>query len=88
MMRTNISRGYATPDAIQIAKRTNGIPSTQAHDNPCPVGQSPAGKLLASYPVGGDRVTNLAWRGNSLYVTVAGKVGAIYRLDVNVRGSP
>jgi sugar lactone lactonase YvrE len=49
---------------------------------------SPAGKLLASYPVGGDRVTNLAWREKSLYVTVAGKVGAIYRLDVNVRGAP
>jgi gluconolactonase len=49
---------------------------------------SPAGKLLASYPVGGDRVTNLAWWEKSLYVTVAGKVGAIYRLDVDVRGAP
>jgi gluconolactonase len=49
---------------------------------------SPTGKVLASYPVGGDRVTNLAWREKSLYVTVAGKVGAIYRLDVNVRGAP
>jgi gluconolactonase len=47
-----------------------------------------AGKLLASYPVGGDRVTNLAWHEKSLYVTVAGKVGAIYKLDVDVRGSP
>lgn len=42
----------------------------------------------ASYPVGGDRVTNLAWYEKSLYVTVAGKAGAIYRLDVNVRGAP
>jgi sugar lactone lactonase YvrE len=49
---------------------------------------SPGGKLLASYPVGDDRVTNLAWHEKSLYVTVAGKAGAIYRLDVNVRGAP
>jgi gluconolactonase len=49
---------------------------------------SPAGKWLASYPVGGDRVTNLAWREKSLYVTVAGKAGAIYRLDLDVRGAP
>jgi len=45
------------------------------------------GKVLASYPVGGDHVTNLAWREKSLYVTVAGKARAIYRLDVNVRGA-
>jgi sugar lactone lactonase YvrE len=25
-----------------------------------------AGKVLASYPVGGDRVTNVAWRDKSL----------------------
>jgi gluconolactonase len=49
---------------------------------------APAGKVLASYPVGGDRVTNLAWWDRSLYVTVAGKAGALYRLDVNVRGAP
>jgi gluconolactonase len=48
---------------------------------------SPDGKLLASYDGGGDRVTNLAWWGKSLYVTVAG-AGAIYRLDVGVRGAP
>jgi gluconolactonase len=48
---------------------------------------SPAGKLLASYAVGGDRVTNLAWWKKSLYVTVAGKAGAIYRLDVGVQGA-
>jgi sugar lactone lactonase YvrE len=46
----------------------------------------PAGKLLASYFAGGDRVTNLAWWDRSLYVTVAG-AGAIYRLDVGVRGA-
>jgi gluconolactonase len=49
---------------------------------------SPAGRVLASYPVGGDRVTNLAWHETSLYVTVAGRAGAIYRLDVHVRGAP
>jgi hypothetical protein len=43
--------------------------------------------LLASYPVGGDRGTNLAWWETSLYVTVAGKAGAIHKLDVNVRGA-
>jgi gluconolactonase len=42
---------------------------------------SPEGKLLASYPAGGDRVTNLAWWKSSLYVTVAGQ-RSIYRLDV------
>jgi len=49
---------------------------------------SPGGKLLVSYPVGVDRVTNLSWWERSLYVSVAGKAGAIYRLDVNVRGAP
>lgn len=48
---------------------------------------SPAGKVLSSYPAGGDRVTNLAWWEKSLYVTVAGP-GAIYRLDVGVHGAP
>jgi hypothetical protein len=46
---------------------------------------SPQGKLLASYPAGGDRVTNLAWWDKSLYVAGA---GAIFRLDVGVRGAP
>jgi sugar lactone lactonase YvrE len=45
---------------------------------------SPAGKLLASYPVG-ERVTNMAWSGKSLYVTVAGQ-HSIVRLDVGLRG--
>ncbi len=43
--------------------------------------------MLASYPVGDDRVTNLCWWEKSLYVSVAGKAGAIYKLDVNVRGA-
>ena len=34
-----------------------------------------------------DRVTNLGWWEKSLYVTVAGRAGAIYRLDVKVRGA-
>ena len=42
------------------------------------------GRLLASYPVG-DRATNLCWRGESVYVTVAG-LEAIVRLDAGVRG--
>jgi sugar lactone lactonase YvrE len=48
---------------------------------------SPDGTPLASYPGGGDRVTNLAWWDRSLYVTVAGQ-HAIYRLDVGCRGAP
>ncbi|MDE2765529.1 MAG: SMP-30/gluconolactonase/LRE family protein [Chloroflexota bacterium] len=43
-----------------------------------------AGRLLASYPVG-DRATNLCWRGESVYITVAG-LEAIVRLDAGVRG--
>lgn len=41
-------------------------------------------RVLASYPVG-DRVTNLCWWGDSLYVAVAGS-GRIVRLSVGVRG--
>ncbi len=44
------------------------------------------GKLLQSYPAGGDQVTNLCWWGTSLYVTVAGQ-HSIHRLDVGVRGA-
>jgi sugar lactone lactonase YvrE len=51
--------------------------------SPSPEGD---GKLLASYPVGGDRVTNMAWWGKSLYVTVAGQ-HSIVRLDVGIRGA-
>ena len=43
-----------------------------------------AGLVLASYPVG-ERVTNLCWWGDSLYVTVAGS-GSIVRLPVGVGG--
>ncbi len=45
-----------------------------------------SGELLADYPMGGDRVTNLCWRGTSLYVTVAGR-HSIERLDVGCRGA-
>ncbi len=48
---------------------------------------SVAAQVLASYPVGGDRVTNLAWHRKRLFVTAAGKVAAIYRLAVYVRGA-
>lgn len=44
------------------------------------------GKLLASYKMGGDRVTNLCFRDTSVYVTVAGR-HSIERLDVGVRGA-
>jgi len=44
------------------------------------------GKLLKSYPAGGDQVTNLCWWGTSLYVTVAGQ-HSIHRLDVGVRSA-
>ena len=42
-----------------------------------------SGDLLASYPMGGDQVTNMCWWGTSLYVTVAGR-NSIERLDVGV----
>lgn len=44
------------------------------------------GKVLASYKMGGDRVTNLCFWGTSAYVTVAGR-HSIERLDVGVRGA-
>lgn len=44
------------------------------------------GKPLASYPAGGDRVTNLCWWERSLYVTVAGQ-HSIHRMEVGVRGA-
>ena len=43
-------------------------------------------KLLRSYPMGGDGVTNMCWMGTSLYVTVAGR-HSIERLDVGVRSA-
>jgi gluconolactonase len=44
------------------------------------------GKLLKSYPAGGDQVTNLCWWDTSLYVTVAGQ-HSIHRLDVGVHSA-
>ena len=44
------------------------------------------GEQLADYPMGGDRVTNMCWWGESLYVTVAGR-HSIERLDVGCRGA-
>lgn len=42
-----------------------------------------SGDLLASYAMGGTGVTNVAWWGKSLYVTVSGR-NSIERLDVGV----
>jgi gluconolactonase len=79
---------FATPTVDGLAVDEHGRIWVARLDNKTVDVLAPAGRLLASYPVGGDRVTNLAWYGKSLYVTVAGKAGAIYRLDVNVRGAP
>jgi gluconolactonase len=43
------------------------------------------GRLLRSYPAGGDQVTNLCWWETDLYVTVAGR-HSIYRFAVGCRG--
>ena len=43
------------------------------------------GKLVASIPAGGTKVTNVCFWRKSVYVTVAGS-HAIYRLDVGVGG--
>ncbi|HEV3144468.1 MAG TPA: SMP-30/gluconolactonase/LRE family protein [Gemmataceae bacterium] len=77
---------FPTPTVDGLAVDEDGRVWVARLDNKSVDVLSPAGKLLASYPVGGDRVTNLAWHEKSLYVTVAGNVGAIFRLDVNVRG--
>jgi gluconolactonase len=45
-----------------------------------------AGELARSYPMRGDRVTNMCWWEDSVYVTVAGS-HSIERLDVGVRGA-
>jgi len=78
---------FSTPTVDGLALDEHGRIWVARLDNKSVDVLSPAGKLLAIYPVGGDRVTNLAWHEKSLYVTVAGKVGAIYRLDLNVRGA-
>ena len=46
-----------------------------------------AGKLLTSYDAGGEKVSNVCWWQESLYVTVA-EQHSIHRLDVGVRGAP
>ena len=79
---------FATPTVDGLAVDEHGRIWVARLDNKTVDVLSPAGMVRASYPVGGDRVTNLAWHGRSLYVTVAGKVGAVFRLDVNVRGAP
>jgi gluconolactonase len=79
---------FSTPSVDGLAVDEHGRIWVARLDNKSVDVLSPGGKVLASYPVGGDRVTNLAWREKSLYVTVAGKVGAVFRLDVNVRGAP
>jgi sugar lactone lactonase YvrE len=73
---------FSTPTVDGLAVDEHGRIWVARLDNKSVDVLSPAGKVLASYPVGGDRVTNLAWYEKSLYVTVAGKAGAIYRLDV------
>jgi len=45
-----------------------------------------SGDLVRSYPMRGDRVTNMCWWEDSVYVTVAGS-HSIERLDVGVRGA-
>jgi gluconolactonase len=88
LSRQRLVHQFKTPTVDGLALDVQGRIWVARLDNKSVDVLSPDGKLLASYPVGGDRVTNLAWRDRSLYVTVAGKVGAIYRLDVNVRGVP
>lgn len=48
---------------------------------------APSGALLASLPAGGISPTNVAFWGESLYVT-EGQSGSIYRLDIGVREHP
>ncbi len=62
---------------LWIARWTNGTVDVVDVDS---------GDLLASYPAGGDQVTNLCWWEESIYVTVAGR-NSIHRLDVGVRGA-
>jgi gluconolactonase len=87
LSRERLIHQFSTPTVDGLAVDEHGRIWVARLDNKTVDVLSPGGKLLASYPVGGDRVTNLAWHEKSLYVTVAGKVGAIYRLDVNVRGA-
>jgi gluconolactonase len=88
LSKLRVVHQFATPTVDGLAVDEQGRVWVARLDNKSVDVLSPAGKALASYPVGGDRVTNIAWHNQSLYVTVAGKVGAIFRLDVSVRGVP
>jgi gluconolactonase len=48
---------------------------------------SPEGRLLRSYPAGGDQVTNLCWWETDLYVAVAGR-HSIHRFAIGCRAAP
>ena len=48
---------------------------------------APDGTFVASLPAGGPTPTNIAFWGDSLYVT-EGTSGSIYRLDIGVREQP
>jgi sugar lactone lactonase YvrE len=88
LSRQRLVHQFSTPTVDGLATDAQGRLWVARLDNKSVDVLSPAGKVLASYPVGGDRVTNLAWHDQSLYVTVAGKVGAIFRLEVKVPGAP
>jgi gluconolactonase len=88
LSRQRLVYQFSTPTVDGLVVDEHGRIWVARLDNQTVDVLSSAGKLLASYPVGGDRVTNLTWHERSLYVTVAGKAGAIYRLDVNVPGTP
>jgi sugar lactone lactonase YvrE len=87
LSRQRLLHRFATPTVDGLAVDEHGRIWVARLDNKTVDLLSPAGKLLASYPGGGDRVTNLAWWDRSLYVTVAG-ARAIYRLDLDVGGAP
>jgi sugar lactone lactonase YvrE len=86
LSRQRLVHQFGTPTVDGLAVDEHGRIWVARLDSKSVDVLSVEGKLLASYPVGGDRVTNLAWWEKSLYVTVAGKVGGIYRVEVGVRG--
>jgi sugar lactone lactonase YvrE len=88
LSRQRLLHRFATPTVDGLAVDGHGRLWVARLDNKSVDVLSPVGKVLASYPVGGDRVTNLAWHERSLFVTVAGKVGAIFCLDFGARGAP
>jgi gluconolactonase len=87
LSRQRLLHRFPTPTVDGLAMDEHGRIWVARLENKTVDVLSPDGKLLASYPAGGDRVTNLAWWGKSLFVTVAG-AGAIFQLDVGVRGAP